>query len=75
MQSSKTIFFKIHLFHMFHDNNGDENLNALKRSLCKRKQLALREKTNNLGSDQVQYKPGCTVKEDGWRLEIFGMRK
>ena len=23
------------------------------------------EKTNNLGSDQVQLKPGCTVTEDG----------
>ena len=23
------------------------------------------EKTNNLGSDQVQHKPGCTVTEDG----------
>ena len=25
----------------------------------------VREKTNNLGSDQVQHKPGCTVTEDG----------
>ena len=24
----------------------------------------VREKTNNLGSDQVRYKPGCTVTED-----------
>ena len=23
------------------------------------------EKTNNLGSDQVRHKPGCTVTEDG----------
>ena len=23
------------------------------------------EKTNNLGSDQVQHKPDCTVTEDG----------
>ena len=23
------------------------------------------EKTSNLGSDQVQHKPGCTVTEDG----------
>ena len=29
------------------------------------------EKTNNLGSDQVLHKPGCTVKEDGLRLEIL----
>ena len=25
----------------------------------------VREKTNKLGSDQVQHKPGCTVTEDG----------
>ena len=25
----------------------------------------VREKTNNLGSDQVRHKPGCTVTEDG----------
>ena len=25
----------------------------------------VREKINNLGSDQVRYKPGCTVTEDG----------
>ena len=25
----------------------------------------VREKTNNLGSDHVQYKPGSTVTEDG----------
>ena len=25
----------------------------------------VREKTNNLGSDQVQHKPDCTVTEDG----------
>ena len=28
------------------------------------------EKTNNLGSDQIQHKPSCTVTEDG-----FGFRK
>ena len=26
---------------------------------------AVSEKTNNLGSDQVRHKPGCTVTEDG----------
>ena len=31
----------------------------------------VREKTNNLGSDQVRHKPGCTVTEDGKRLEIL----
>ena len=25
----------------------------------------VREKTNNLGSEQVRLKPGCTVTEDG----------
>ena len=25
----------------------------------------VREKTNNLGSDQVRHKQGCTVTEDG----------
>ena len=33
----------------------------------------MREKTNNLASDQVQRKPGCTVKEDGKRLEILNL--
>ena len=31
----------------------------------------VREKTNNLGSDQVRHKWGCTVTEDGLSLEIF----
>ena len=31
------------------------------------------EKTNNLGSYQVQHKPGCTVTEDGKRLEILDL--
>ena len=25
----------------------------------------VREKTNNLGSDQVRHKPACTVTQDG----------
>ena len=25
----------------------------------------VREKTNNLGSDQIRHKPGCTGTEDG----------
>ena len=33
------------------------------------------EKTNNLGSDQVQHKLGCTVTEDRWRLEILDFGK
>ena len=33
------------------------------------------EKTNNLGSDQVRYKPGCTVTEDGMRMEISELRR
>ena len=31
------------------------------------------EKTNNLGFDQVRHKPGCTVTEDGKRLEILDL--
>ena len=31
------------------------------------------EKTNNLGSDQVRHKPGCTVTQDGQRLEILDL--
>ena len=30
-----------------------------------------RGKTNNVVSEQVQHKPGCTVTEDGQRLEIL----
>ena len=30
-------------------------------------------KPNNLGSDQVRHKPGCTVTEDGKRLEILDL--
>ena len=33
----------------------------------------VREKTSNLGSDQVRHKLGCTVTEAGWRLEILGL--
>ena len=33
----------------------------------------VREKTNNLGSDQARYKPGCTASEDGYRLEILDL--
>ena len=31
------------------------------------------EKTNNLGSDQVRLKPGCTVTEDGLKFEILDL--
>ena len=37
---------------------------------CKTRNEPVREKTNNLGSDQVRHKPGCTVTEDCQRLEI-----
>ena len=33
----------------------------------------VREKTNNMVSDQVRHKPGCTVTEDGKRLEILDL--
>ena len=35
----------------------------------------VREKTNNLGSDQVRHKPGCAVTEDGVEAGNFGVRK
>ena len=35
----------------------------------------MREKTNNLGSDQVQHKPTCTVTEAGHKLEISDLRR
>ena len=34
----------------------------------------VREKTDNLGSDQVRHKPDCTVTEDGYRLEISDLK-
>ena len=33
------------------------------------------EKTNNLRSDQVRHKPGCTVTEHGSRLEISDLSR
>ena len=33
------------------------------------------EKTNNLGSDQVQHKPGWTVTEAGQKLEISDLTR
>ena len=33
----------------------------------------VREKNNNLGSDQVRHKPGCTVTEDDYSLEILDL--
>ena len=30
----------------------------------------VREKTNNLGSEQVPLKPACTVTEDGWIQKV-----
>ena len=31
------------------------------------------EKTNNLGSHQARHKLGCTITEDGLRLEILDL--
>ena len=31
------------------------------------------EKTKNLGYDQAQHKPGCTVIEDGYRLKFLDL--
>ena len=33
----------------------------------------MHEKTNSLDPDQIRHKPGCTVTEDGWRLEILNL--
>ena len=33
----------------------------------------VREKSNNLGSDQVRYELGCTVTGDSYRLEILDL--
>ena len=33
----------------------------------------VREKTNNLGSDQARHKPGCTVTKDGYRLGVLDL--
>ena len=35
----------------------------------------VREKTNNLRSDQVRHKPACTVTEVGYKLEILDLRR
>ena len=35
----------------------------------------VREKAYNLGSDQVRHKPGCTVTEAGYKLEILGISR
>ena len=35
----------------------------------------VREKINNLGSDQVPLKPACKVTEAGWKLEISDLRR
>ena len=43
---------------------------------CDRKTYEpVREKTNNLGSDQVQHKTACTITEDGLKLEILDLRR
>ena len=44
-----------------------------KRLVPGRRNEPVSEKTNNLGSDQVLHKSGCTVTEDGWRLEFLDL--
>ena len=34
-----------------------------------------RGKTNNVVSEQVRHKPGCTVTDAGWKLEISVLRR
>ena len=35
----------------------------------------VRDKTNNLGSNQVRHKPACTASEAGYKPEISDLRK
>ena len=35
----------------------------------------VREKTNNLGFEQVRHKAGCTITEKGKKLEISDLRR
>ena len=42
--------------------------------LLSRRNEPRHEKTNILVSDLVRHKPGCTATEDGWRLEILGLK-
>ena len=49
---------------------GQRYTNGQGHLTLERENEHVREKTNNLGSDQLRHKPGCTVTEDGKRLEI-----
>ena len=33
------------------------------------------EKTNNLGSDQVRHKPGCTITDLSYKLETLDISR
>ena len=47
--------------------------------LCKNHVFSLYEpppgKTNNVVSEQVGHKPGCTSTKDGYRLEILAIER
>ena len=49
---------------------GQRYTNGQVHLTLERENEPVREKTNNLGSDQLRHKPGCAVTEDGKRLEI-----
>ena len=34
-----------------------------------------RGKTNNVVSEQVRHKSGCTITEAGWKLEISDLKR
>ena len=49
-------------------SNGPSNKNGRVITACKMS-LVVRKPVFGV-SDQVRHKPGCTIKEDGYRLEI-----
>ena len=59
----------LHIFGILDEStevtNSYTNFNDELRWLWNSVYEPVREKTNNLGSDQVRHRPGCTVPEDG----------
>ena len=56
-------------------HSADGGLPTYKQKLVVSIIEPVREKTNSLGSDQVRHKPGCTVTEDGQRMEILDLER
>ena len=51
------------LFNAIQENKDDKK--QLRVGFASFKKEPVRKKSNNLGSDQVRHKAGCTVTEDG----------